>query len=79
MPEDTKFDLTNKGTLRPYAPPLCNKGDTFKPMQLPNFDWEINLYKDTSPDDLIMLFIMYYTLQIIDLIVEKTNSYVRKL
>jgi hypothetical protein len=78
MPEDTEFDPTDKGTLRPNAPPLRNKGDVFKPMQLPNFGWEINLPEDASPDDPITLFTMYYTPEIIDMIVEKTNSYLRE-
>jgi len=37
MPEDTVFDSTDKGTLRPNENPLRKKGDTFKPMQLPDF------------------------------------------
>ena len=75
MPEDTVFDSTDKGTLRPNAKPLLKKGDAFKPMGLPNFGWEINLPNDVSPDDPITLFTMYYTPEIINLIVEKTNKY----
>jgi hypothetical protein len=37
MPEDTVFDLTDKGTLRPNAKPLRKKGDVFKPLNLPDF------------------------------------------
>jgi hypothetical protein len=37
MPEDTIFNSTNKGTLRPNAKPLRKKGDTFKLIKLPNF------------------------------------------
>ena len=37
MLEDTVFDLTDKGTLCPNAKPLRKKGDTFYPMQLPDF------------------------------------------
>jgi hypothetical protein len=37
MPEDTVFDYTDKGTLRPNAKSLQKKGDTFQPMQLPDF------------------------------------------
>jgi hypothetical protein len=43
MPEDTVFDSTDKGTLRPNAKPLRKKGDAFTPMQLPNWSWEINV------------------------------------
>ncbi len=37
MPKDTIFDSTDKGTLRPNAKLLRTKGDTFKPMELPDF------------------------------------------
>ena len=47
-------------------------------MQLSNWDWEINLPNNVSPDDLITLFTLYYTPEIVDLIVEKTNSYLRE-
>jgi hypothetical protein len=78
MPEDTIFDSTDKGTLRPNVKPLRKKGDIFKPMKLPNFAWEITLPENVSPDDPITLFTMYYTPEIIDMIVEKTNSYLRE-
>jgi nitric oxide reductase large subunit len=47
-------------------------------MQLPQFGWEITLPEDVSPDNPITLFTIYYTPEIIDLIVEKTNGYMRK-
>jgi hypothetical protein len=75
MPEDTIFDLIDKGTLRPNAKPLRTKGDTFKPMELPDFGWEIALPENASSNDPITLFTIYYTPEIIDLIVEKTNKY----
>ena len=78
MPEDTVFDSTDKGTLRPNKDPLHKQGSTFKPIQLPQFDWEIDLLEDTSPDDPITLFTMYYIPEIIDLIVKKTNEYRRE-
>jgi hypothetical protein len=78
MPEDTIFDSTDKGTLRPNAKPLRAKGDVFKPMKLPNFAWEITLPENTSPDDPITLFTMYYTPEIINTIVKKTNNYLRE-
>ena len=78
MPEATIFDSTDKGTLRPNEDPLRKQGSAFKPMQLPPFGWEITLPEDVSPDDPITLFTMYYTPEIIDLIVEKTNTYLRK-
>ena len=78
MPEDTVFDSTDKGTLWPNEDPLRNKGDAFKPMELPNQGWEITLPDDVSPDNPITLFTMYYTPEIIDLIVKKTNNYLRE-
>jgi hypothetical protein len=78
MPEDTIFDPTNKGTLRPKAKPIRKKGDTFEPMKLPYFLWQINLPENVSPDNPITLFTIYYTPEIIDLIVQKTNSFKRE-
>ena len=78
MPDATVFDSTDKGTLRPNKDPLRKQGSSFKPMQLPQFGWEITLPEDVSPDDPITLFTIYYTPKIIDLIVEKTNNYMRK-
>ncbi len=78
MPEDTVFDSTNKGTLWPNAKPLREKGVTFIPMKLPDFSWEVNLPEHTSPDHPITLFTMYYTPEIMDMIVEHTNKYARQ-
>jgi hypothetical protein len=78
MPEDTFFDSTDKGTLRPNAKPLRAKGDAFYPMKLPDFGWEIILLENASPDDPITLFTMYYTPEIIDIIVKRTNEYARE-
>jgi hypothetical protein len=66
MLEDTVFDSTDKGTLRPNAKPLRKKGDAFNLVKLPDFSWEIPLLKHMSPDDLITLFTMYYAPEIID-------------
>jgi hypothetical protein len=78
MPELTVFDPTDKGTLRPDEEPLESAGDKFAPMKLPHFGWEIHLPENTSPDDPITLFTMYYTPEIMDMIVENTNNYTRQ-
>ena len=78
MPKDTVFDPTDKGTLCPNAKLLRKKGDAFYLIKLPDFSQEITLLEHVSPDDLITLFMIYYTLEIIDLIVEKTNKYMRE-
>ena len=78
MPEHTVFDPTDKGTLRPNEDTIHKTGKAFKPIQLPDWDWDIILPEDVSPDDPITLFTIYYTLEIIDLIVERTNKYQRE-
>jgi hypothetical protein len=78
MLEDTVFDSTDKGTLRLNAKPLWTKGDAFYLMKLPDFGWEIILSEYVSSNDLITLFIMYYMPEIINLIVEKMNEYLRE-
>jgi len=78
MPEETIFDPTNRGTLRPNTKPLRKKWTAFKPMKLPDFGWEITLPEHTSPDDPITLFTLYYIPEIMDLIVKKTNEYMRE-
>ena len=78
MPEDIINDPTDKGTKRPNAKPLLKAGHQFIPMILPDFEFDITLPDDVSPDDLITLFTMYYTLEIIDTIVQYTNQYQRE-
>ena len=78
MPEDTCFDPTDKGTLRPKVKPIRTKGESFEPMKLPNWGWEITLPENASPDDPITLFTLYYTPEIIDLIVQRTNNLERE-
>ena len=78
MPEDTVFDSTDKGTLRPNAKPLRTKGDAFYPMKLPDFGWEITLPEEVSADDPITLFTMYYPPKIMDIITKRMNEYRRK-
>ncbi len=69
MVELTVFNSTNKGTLIPDKEPLELIGDKFVPMKLPHFDWEIHLPENVSPNDPITLFTIYYTPEIIDIIV----------
>lgn len=77
MQEDTVFDSTDKGTLCPNVPPLLAHGDAYFPMKLPDYPPEIRLPDTVNPDNPPSLFTMYYTPEIIDWIVEKTNQYVR--
>jgi hypothetical protein len=78
MLEGTEPDLTDRGTQRPNAPPLQEKGDEFISFECPNFEFEITLLADTSSDDPITLFTLYYTSDIIDQIVQHTNNHPRK-
>ena len=80
MPEGIIFNPIDKGTLRLNSKPPWKKGDAFYPMKLPDFSWadfswEITLLEHISPNDPITLFTIYYTLEIIDLIIKKTNEY----
>lgn len=76
MPEATISDPTDKGTLRPNAKALPEKGDVFIPMKLPDFNHQIRLPPHADPNDPISLFSLYYTLEIIDWMTGCTNSYV---
>ena len=78
MLEDTEPDPTDRGTQRPNAPPLQGKGNEFIPFECPDFEFEITLPQDTSPDDPITLFTLYYTSDIIESIVRYTNNVSRK-
>ncbi len=79
MLELTVFDSTNKGTLRPDEEPLESAGNKFVPMKLPHFGWEIHLLENVSPKDPITLFTLYYTPEIMNMIVQNTNNYMREL
>lgn len=74
MLEGTEPDPTDRGTQRPNTKPLLRSGDKFIPMECPDFEMEITLPLDTSPDDPISLFTLYYTPKIIKSIVHYTNS-----
>jgi hypothetical protein len=69
MPEGTEPDLTDQGTQRLNAPLLRKKEDKFIPFECPDFDFKITFPSDTSSDDLITFFTLYYTPEIIKLIV----------
>ena len=74
MPEGTEPDPTDRGTQRPNVALLQEKGTEFILFECPDFEFEITLPADTSPEDPITLFILYYTLEIVQEIVKHTNS-----
>ena len=75
MPEPTRHDTTDQGTLRPNAKPIPKPGTHFEPIQLLSKALEITLPEGVSPDVPIQLFNMYYTKEMINIIVRHTNSY----
>ena len=44
-------------------------------MELDDFDFEVYMLEDYSPEDPISLFIQYYSLDIVNAIVLATNAY----
>jgi hypothetical protein len=69
MPEGTKPDPTNQRTQRSNASLLHKKRDKFIPFKCSDFDFKITLLLNTSLDNLITLFTLYYTFEIIKSIV----------
>ena len=78
MVSTTVFDPTGDGTLRPNEKPISKRGTCFQPMILEDHDIEISLPEGVSAEDPYTLFELYYSLEIIESIVEATNSYDRK-
>jgi hypothetical protein len=69
MLEGTEPDLTDQGTQRLNTALLQKKGDKFILFKCLDFEFKITLLIDTSPDNLITFFTLYYTLEIIESIV----------
>jgi hypothetical protein len=78
MLKGTEPNLTDKRTQRLNTKPLQKKGNTFIPIKCPDFDTEITLLLNTSLDDLISLFTLYYTPEIIESIVCYINKVLRE-
>jgi hypothetical protein len=56
MPEATEPDPTDRGTQRPNVAPLQEKGTEFILFECPDFEFEITLPANASPEDPITLF-----------------------
>ena len=65
MPEDIKYNLIDKRTLRPKAPLIINRGSYYEPMEISDLEVEICLLEHVSPNDPITIFTLYYSLEII--------------
>jgi hypothetical protein len=79
MLKNTIFNSINKRTLYFNVKFLQIKRDAFYLIKLLDFKWEITLLKNASSNNPITLFIIYYTLKIINIIVERINKYIREL
>jgi hypothetical protein len=73
MPENTITNTTDPGICWPKVLVLKTKSDHFEPMKLPDFKPEIYLPDYMSPDNPIIIFILYYIPEIIEQIIESTN------
>jgi hypothetical protein len=69
MTKDIINDLTNKGIKRSNTKPLLKAKHKFILIILLDFDFKITLFDNVSLNNLISLFTMYYTPEIIDTIV----------
>jgi hypothetical protein len=73
MPKNIITDTTDPGTYWPKTLVLKTKNDHFEPMKLSDFEPEIYLPDYMFPDDLIIIFTLYYTPEIIKQIIKSTN------
>lgn len=77
MANRTEFDPIDKGTLRPVEPAIQSVGDAFKPLHVLDRPTYIILPDDVYPTNPFSLFNLYYTIEIMDYIVNITNEYDR--
>jgi hypothetical protein len=69
MLKGTVPDLTDQGTQRLNASLLQSKRDKFIFINCPDFEFKITFFINVFADNLITLFILYYTFKIIESIV----------
>jgi hypothetical protein len=69
MTKDIINNLTDKGIKQPNTKSLLKAEHKFILMILLDFDFKITLPNNVSLDNLISLFTIYYTLEIINTIV----------
>jgi len=70
-------DPTDPGTLRPHEKAFKKTGGEFFPIEIPEFVLQINL-PTTCANDPLAIFLLYYTPEIIDMIVKNTNDFILK-
>lgn len=78
MRENVINDSTDSATKRPNSPPLKKTGSLFSPMKIPDFGYEIQLPPDTSYNDPISLFELYYSSEVMKHITKCTNTCLRE-
>jgi hypothetical protein len=69
MRENIENNLTNSTTKRPNSPFLQKSGSYFIPIELDDFGYEIILFDYVFPNNLISLFTLYYTPELVKKIV----------
>jgi hypothetical protein len=66
MPKGVINNPTDKETKRPNVKPIITAAYEFFLIYLLDFDFKITLSNNISPNDLIFLFIIYYTSEIVE-------------
>jgi hypothetical protein len=75
MPEATRHDTTDKGTLRLNAKPIPKTETHFEPIQLLLKPFQIALPDTVSPNEPLSLFLLYFNSEMIEIIAQSTNLY----
>ena len=75
-PKGVVADSTDPATMRPDLPATVSTGLCFIPMNLPPFERKINLPPNVKPSDAWSLFELFLPQNMMQLIVEHTNSHV---
>lgn len=67
-------DPTDTSTLRPKRKPLQKTGDSFIPMDVPDFSSKVVLPPGITPLNALSIFELFLPNPILDIIVENTNN-----
>ncbi len=72
-PIETVADSTDPGTLCPNIEPEPTTGDHFEPLFCPEFERRINLPPGLKGDDVFGIWSLFFTRELVELIVLYTN------
>ena len=78
MSKGIESDPTDQGNILPKCSSDLGEGGLLILMEWPDFDLQITLPIDASPDDPTTLLMLYYTTEIINGIVQHTNNLPRE-